>query len=518
MKSKIIIASIFVSLLALNAFAGKETPNIETPGIDQGIIDVDSTEAFLCRADGDGGDVAICDTVNGLWKVDAIGEITTNNGVTIDGLNIENDLTTTTLLGTSGDYIRIGDAASTSQSLASEDDLMITGNLEVDAEIFADDLITQAVTLDDNTPGYSQTYATSGTTGQRLGQLMSMTSGYTGSSETQALGFDNLVAGTGTTYTADAANYGYRPGGNRGIGGYVRASTAGHNIGALLLAGNGAYNYGLWAGSTIAKNNAKNVGVFGVGLNGGVGASTEQVGGYFTLLNQSSAPPIDQSAALIADNGSQTDDVFVARDNGTEVFVVEDGGSLVSSGTLSASGATTEYFLDISGTVNQGGSASYSAFNIDVTESATGSGDKSLITAGTGGNTLYEVNNQGNQYQIRTYGESFDTSQSVQTTDATETTCLSQDFDDNTAGHLKASIVAYDSSGGDTASFELVGTFETTASTTSQVGTTTLLHTSNESTWTATFDVSGNTARIRVTGTAATTINWMCSIKGVVTL
>jgi len=51
----------------------------------------------------------------------------------IAGLNISNDGVKTTLLGKSGDYIRIGDGSTTAAqgALNSEDDLLVTGDLEV---------------------------------------------------------------------------------------------------------------------------------------------------------------------------------------------------------------------------------------------------------------------------------------------------------------------------------------------------------------------------------------------------
>jgi len=48
------------------------------------------------------------------------------------GLDISNDGTKTTILGTAGDYNRIGDAGTTNHGLASNDDLMVTGKFEVD--------------------------------------------------------------------------------------------------------------------------------------------------------------------------------------------------------------------------------------------------------------------------------------------------------------------------------------------------------------------------------------------------
>lgn len=48
------------------------------------------------------------------------------------GLVFSNDGTKTTILGIAGDYLRIGDAGTTSHTLNSEDDLLVTGKLEVD--------------------------------------------------------------------------------------------------------------------------------------------------------------------------------------------------------------------------------------------------------------------------------------------------------------------------------------------------------------------------------------------------
>ena len=58
---------------------------------------------------------------------------------TIGGaLTVVNDGTKTTILGIAGDYLRIGDAGTTDHSLNSEDDLLITGELEVDGDAMFD--------------------------------------------------------------------------------------------------------------------------------------------------------------------------------------------------------------------------------------------------------------------------------------------------------------------------------------------------------------------------------------------
>ena len=78
-----------------------------------------------------------------LQKVTEIGS-TTTEAVTLDGMLITNDGTTTDFIGTSGDYNRIGDAGTTAHSIASEDDLMVTGKSEVtDTAYFDGELIYQ---------------------------------------------------------------------------------------------------------------------------------------------------------------------------------------------------------------------------------------------------------------------------------------------------------------------------------------------------------------------------------------
>lgn len=58
------------------------------------------------------------------------------------GMTITNDGTKTTFMGTTGDYNRVGDAGTTAHSLNSEDDWMVTGELEVKGAGFFDALLT----------------------------------------------------------------------------------------------------------------------------------------------------------------------------------------------------------------------------------------------------------------------------------------------------------------------------------------------------------------------------------------
>lgn len=124
-------------------------------------------------------------------------------------------------------------------------------------------------------------------------------------------------------------------------------------------------------------NNADAIGVVGIGQNsvnvyGTVGlaltAGTSTVtatAGYFALSTTSFTEPTHVSAALIADNGATTDPIFLARDNGTNVFEIADGGNVGIGATPSGS-----YHLDIQRNVNSGHSVR--VYNNDAGASAYG--------------------------------------------------------------------------------------------------------------------------------------------------
>lgn len=66
------------------------------------------------------------------------------------GLVVTNDGTKTTILGIAGDYLRIGDAGTTAHSLNTNDDLMVTGKLEVKGTVYFDNdaYISDAFAID----------------------------------------------------------------------------------------------------------------------------------------------------------------------------------------------------------------------------------------------------------------------------------------------------------------------------------------------------------------------------------
>jgi hypothetical protein len=155
---------------------------------------------------------------------------------------------------------------------------------------------------------------------------MDFLAGYTGSNTTTCMNFTNSAAGTGANMTG---------GRNQGFFAQANATTTGANMGVYGSGSNGNKNVGVFGRAFAAKNSATNIGVCGFGLN--TGTTPIQIGGFFGLMN---SEPTFTSAALMADNGSTTDPIFVARDNGTDILTIQDGGNVKIAGT--ANRATTE--------------------------------------------------------------------------------------------------------------------------------------------------------------------------------
>lgn len=100
------------------------------------------------------------------------------------------------------------------------------------------------------------------------------------------------------------------------------------------------------------------------------------------------------------------------------------------------------------------------------------------------------------------------------TTDGTVTTLHTVTIPASTTVMLQATVVARRTGGSsgtaeDGASYIIAGTFKNSAGTATQIGTTTVIH-SNESQagWDCVFDVTGATARVRVTGAANNNVTW----------
>lgn len=102
---------------------------------------------------------------------------------------------------------------------------------------------------------------------------------------------------------------------------------------------------------------------------------------------------------------------------------------------------------------------------------------------------------------------------SVQTTDATVTTCGSYTLPDKTVALVHAFVVSR-TSGGVSAGYERVGLFKREGGGAALVGAVATPFTAEEvAGWDCTLDVSGNDIRCRVSGAAATTIDWMSRLR-----
>lgn len=101
----------------------------------------------------------------------------------------------------------------------------------------------------------------------------------------------------------------------------------------------------------------------------------------------------------------------------------------------------------------------------------------------------------------------------VQTTDATVTTAFAKTMGDNTTHTIVATITADQSSGANSAGYVRMATVKRAGGGATLVGTVSTPHTAEDvAGWDATIDVNSNDWRVRVTGAAATTINWRCVI------
>lgn len=173
----------------------------------------------------------------------------------------------------------------------------------------------------------------------RSGLSITLNAGYTGSSKTAALAFENNCLSTGTGYTNDTSNYGYRASGPAvGVGGYSRGVTAGVQIAVEGIAGGSASSaYGGWLAATRERTGGQSIGVAGLARNT-VGTA---FAGAFVLGSRTTKPVVrSTSVALLADNGDQAVDIFAAQSAETDVFVINTNGATSVIPKATAGGLT----------------------------------------------------------------------------------------------------------------------------------------------------------------------------------
>lgn len=179
---------------------------------------------------------------------------------------------------------------------------------------------------------YTLTTAGTGASAHRIG-IQTALSGTSTNSAAFVYGTVSDVSVPGVSNNLQLSTATAAPLGNVGTVSYAYGTTTGLNVGGYFEGANGNLNIGMLAKSVAAKNSATNVGVFAAALN--TGSSPVQVAGYFGLVT---ATPTLTSAALIADNGTTTSNIFEARDNGTAVVTVADAGAVTMTGNETVSG------------------------------------------------------------------------------------------------------------------------------------------------------------------------------------
>lgn len=182
------------------------------------------------------------------------------------------------------------------------------------------------VTLSGATIGHDYQVTSGGSTGTQAGLNVDLITGYTGSAQTAGGRLSNNASGTGVDpWSSGSANY--------GMEGACTGTTTGTNIACYGIGYGGDISYGLFGyGYNDVKASSTHIAVAGFALN--TGSSSKQIAGYFGLQ---AAAPTYASCALMCDNGSQTSNIFVARDNGTAVLTIADGGAVTLTSSITTS-------------------------------------------------------------------------------------------------------------------------------------------------------------------------------------
>jgi hypothetical protein len=158
--------------------------------------------------------------------------------------------------------------------------------------------------------------------------IATLAAGYSGSARTDAFIATNSAAGTGTNLGIPALNSG---------GSFAAiATTTGYNTGLRGIAfGSSSINMGFYGDATTGTS-GNNIGAFGRANNSGAGM---YVGGYFSNSITTTFPTISANAALIADNGTTSSDIFIAQVNGSAVLNIKSTGQLNTTGSITAASA-----------------------------------------------------------------------------------------------------------------------------------------------------------------------------------
>lgn len=227
------------------------------------------------------------------------------------------------------------------------------------------------------------------------GIKMTMSSGYTGSSQAVAIRIENNTASSGNSISSTGFT------GNGAVSNNALGSGA-LNVGSHGSASGGtARNVGSVGLSSGALTSQTNIGVYGIAQ--ATGTTSLGYGGFFALDVTST-----NGSALACDNLTTTNDIFRAQDNGTIIFTIKDGGQVIiaNAGTTTTPalriGSTAGLYMKTAGSTDQlvavttGADSSFMFQNL----SSTGFSGPSYLEPGGGVAVFTGYNNNTGEFRF----------------------------------------------------------------------------------------------------------------------
>ncbi len=245
----------------------------------------------------------------------------------------------------------------------------------------------------------------------------------------------------------------------------------------------------------------------------GLSAFTTVMSDVFTLSNSPWTPAASgfirggiNSVQLAVRNAANSGDIDVITVDASDNIIIGENTDAAKVQVRVKSAGLLEYYINNVLVVSLAGSSGSLVFTAPASCIYTVAGT-TYFSSGSGSNTptfFYRGNGDATLW----YNEW----KTVQTTTATVTTIDSFTLSDNTTYNVEAWITGDVSSGANSAGYIVMATVKRTGGgAATLVGTANQIHVrEDDAAWDATIDVTGNDCRVRVTGVAATTINWKC--------
>jgi len=222
----------------------------------------------------------------------------------------------------------------------------------------------------------------------------------------------------------------------------------------------------------------------------------------------------DVSQVAIDESGLYTD-VLATLTPSTTLTIQDQSFSAADSAVSMVTGTATNSSGTFTGaevipTINQSGTGQYTAFKIDVTETAVASGVQNyLFQAGTDGSGQFAINSNAAVIQSSAQGSTKISKGGATTTDATPTEIDSIRIGSDTMATLTATVSAQKTTDAATvAGYMITGLFKNVSGTITQVGTTTTLMMEEvDASWDVNFTISGTNVLVEGTG-GAFNVDW----------